>query len=301
MEQDTGYSSRERVKRAIEHCETDKIPKGELVIDDNVVAKNLQCSQVRFNEKLKFVKKLGLDIICISPQHPPLDGNLPDVRDFVFPDLKNWVLKTDLFTFAIIDGVFDWGIKLLGFSQFITLHKRSSIDFMDFTKKIEELNLKLAAFLIDSGIDGIIIADDIAYNRGLLISPMDIRKYIFPSLTLQVEKISSQGLPVFFHSDGNFNDIIPDLVEIGIKGLHCIDSYANMDIFNIQALYGKQLCLWGSLSVENTIHANDAKYLHELKKAILSLAAQKGFILGTNCGIFSGLNLNGLINIYECF
>ncbi|ACV63566.1 hypothetical protein Dtox_2801 [Desulfofarcimen acetoxidans DSM 771] len=299
MRQNTVYKSRERVKRTIGHLDTDQIPIGEITIADDVVANNSRCSQSSFNEKLEFLKKLGLDIICLTPKYPLSKGVLPSVQNFVFPDLKDWVYKTNIFTFAVIDGVFDWGIKLFGFNKFITLLNKSPITFMDLTKNIEKLNLQLAAFLIEMGIDGIIIADDIAYNRGLLVNPVDIRNYIFPSLSLQVEKINQKGTPVFFHSDGNTNDIIPDLIEIGFKGLHCIDQNANMDIFNLQSLYGKQICLWGNLSVDDTNRASDLEYLQNLREAILSLSAKKGFILGTSCGIFNGLNLNGLLDIYK--
>jgi uroporphyrinogen decarboxylase len=291
-------SSRDRVALAIQHQGTDRLPKGEICIDETVIKTSLACGKVGFDEKLEFVNQLELDIICLNPVYPKFNGGLPDSREVVWADLDHWV-DTNLFRFAMLDGILGWGIKIFGFSQFLILPNKSPLAFHSFTEKVESLNVEMARRLIDAGIDGLIIADDLACQRGLLINPQVIRTHIFPSLKSQAAEITRHSVPVFIHSDGNINEIIPDIIEMGFNGLHCIDQNSSMDILDLQLKYGSKLCFWGSLSAEDLIKAHEPVYMQGLLDTICAAVTKKGFILGTNCGLFNGISWDGLVLVYE--
>ncbi len=294
----TGYNPRERVKLVIGHKETDRVPKGEICLEDPVVAQSLQVNRVGFEERLEFATRLGLDIICLHPKHPVLQGGLPDSGAVVWPELKDWVYRSQLFTFAVLDGALGWGTRVFGCSEFLVLPKRSPLVFAEFIRKVESLNLALARDLIEAGVDGLIIADDMAYERGLLFGPEITRGNLLPSLASQVEKIAPAGKPVFLHSDGNLNGIMAEIVSAGFNGLHCIDKNAGMDPLQLQQLYGANLCLWGSLGVTDLEEAHEPDRLASLADEINLLNRNKGFILGTSSGLFPGINLSGLTRIY---
>ena len=57
-------NSRERIFAAIRHEKTDRIPRGEIFIDDAVVSSFLNCAEVGFDERWEFVRSLGLDLVC---------------------------------------------------------------------------------------------------------------------------------------------------------------------------------------------------------------------------------------------
>jgi len=253
---------------------------------------------VGFEERLEFVDRLGLDVICLSPSYPDPRG-IPEPGDIVWEDLDRWVADTSFFSFAVIDGVFGWGVRTLGFKEFLTLPIRSPLNLADLVKKVETLNVELSGRLAGRGIDGIIIADDIAYNRGLITGPKIMREYFIPSLERQFEKIAGKGVSVFFHSDGNYNEIIPDLIRIGFQGLHCIDRNSGMDVFKLQQAYGEKLCLWGTLDSNDLARSADPVYLDDLLENIRLLNSRNGFILGTNSGLFKGIDLSRLIEIYK--
>jgi len=292
------YSPRERVMRVIRHAQADCIPVGEIFIDDSVIAGYLDCSQIGFKERLTFINKMGYDIVCLSPQYHCYGSDLPAAQDLVFPHLENWLLDTDIFTFVMLDGIMGWGNKLWGFNNFMPLLYRSPLSFEAFVEQVEKLNLEILDYLLDVGINGVIIADDLAYQRGLITSPAVLRKYILPSLAPQVRKVNSNGTPVFFHSDGNINEIMDDIVEAGFSGIHYIDHHAGMDILDLQSKYGKQLCLWGTIDVEDIENVNDRKHVQKLQ-TVISNFERKGFILGTSCGLFKGIDFNKLMDLYE--
>jgi uroporphyrinogen decarboxylase len=297
-DQKNTLSCRERAVLAIQHRKTDRVPKGEICIDEAVVKTSLSSDKAGFDETLEFVNKLGLDIICLNPVYPGFNGGLPDPREVAWADLKKWA-GAGLFSFAVLDGVLGWGTKLFGFNQFLILPVKSPLTFQSFTEKAANLNIELARRLTDAGIDGLIIADDLAYQRGLLIKPQVMRRHIFPSLAAQVAEMRRGGIPVFIHSDGNIGEIIPDIIETGFNGLHCIDRNSSMDISDLQLKYGSELCLWGSLSADDLIEAHAPGCLQDLLDKISAIASRNGFILGTDCGLFKGIDYDGLALIYE--
>lgn len=295
------YSQRERVRRTIRHEETDRIPKGELCINDSVICRELNCSKIGFEERLAFVNQMGLDIFTVSPSFSHDYNRLLGSDEYKWPDIKKWAGHTSIFTFTIIDGAFETGIRTYGFQDFLTLPRRSPIELAKFIKRVEKLNIAIIKQVADQGIDGIILADDIAYGRGLLINPKILRKYFFPSLAKQVDEITSLGLPVFYHSDGNYHEIIPDLIDMRIQGIQCIEPRCGMDITALEVKYGDSLCLWGHIDTQDTYSAHDAAFLRIFSNSMNSLSTRNGIIFGTNCGLYEGIDIEGLTAIYRTF
>lgn len=307
-------TSREKVLRTIKSlrtCSIDKhdsclenrplnsIPRGEICIDDEVVRREMQRDKVGFEERREFIKKLGHDIVCLAPEAPSYKYRLPDVSEVVLKDLKLWVDKSGLFTFALLDGAIGWGIKLFGFEYFVTLPYKSPLTFSNFIKQVEDLNRGLINIFTDEGIDGILVADDLAYTKSLIFRPETLRKYIIPSLSFQVGEIHACGAVPFFHSDGNTREILDDIYKIGFLGIHCIDKNCNMDIGDLVSIYGDKLCFWGSLDMKDLDNSMEEIYLNKLVQDIAELSGKSRFILGTTSGIFDGLNLEGLKRIYR--
>ncbi len=53
------------------------------------------------------------------------------------------------------------------------------------------------------------------------------------------------NLLVFYHSDGNFTRIVPDLVDIGVNVIHPVQPDC-MDAAAIKREFGDRLALWGT-------------------------------------------------------
>jgi uroporphyrinogen decarboxylase len=77
------------------------------------------------------------------------------------------------------------------------------------------------------------LGDDIAFKSGPLMSPDWLRQHYFPRLARVIAAWHACGIKVLFHSDGNLNLILDDLVAAGIDGLNPIEVLAGMDIADI--------------------------------------------------------------------
>jgi uroporphyrinogen decarboxylase len=105
-----------------------------------------------------------------------------------------------------------------------------------------------AVILARSGVDILLLDDDVAMPTGLMISPDTWREFFKPRLTemIRLAREAAPELIVFYHSDGNFSQLIPDLIDIGINVINPVQPDC-MDAEVIKAQYGHQLALWGTV------------------------------------------------------
>ena len=77
------------------------------------------------------------------------------------------------------------------------------------------------------GSELIVIHDDIAGTRGLLLSPAYLRKHTFPWYARLFDAIHEAGRKVLYISDGNYIDVLDDLLALGVDGLYVESSSMN--------------------------------------------------------------------------
>jgi uroporphyrinogen decarboxylase len=289
--------SKDRVLAAIQHQKVDRPPWGEIVLDDTVVSSFLGCEHISFPERWEFVQALGLDLVCQAPIFPvrQKDALLPEAHHANWGDLDSWVRLTDRFVFVMLDGVFGWGIRVFGFRRFMVELFRVSSDLERLIRDVEGLNLKLARRARDRGAEGVLLADDLAYQRGLMVSPDVFRHTLLPSLVRQTEAVKALGMSVFFHSDGNINAILVDLAEIGFDGWQGLEAAAGMDLGLIKRDYGARVCLWGNMDPAHLQVPSSPDEIASRLDAIWQATGQgNGFILGTSSGLIRGIRPENL-------
>jgi uroporphyrinogen decarboxylase len=168
-----------------------------------------------------------------------------------------------------------------------------------FNREIECLNRELSTRLADHGVMGLILADDMAHSNGLFAGPDVMLHHFLPSLSRQAEQILSLGLPLFFHSDGDFMRILPQISAIGFHGLHCIDPDSNMDLAEVRSRVGKECCLWGTLTARDLERCAVAEEREHVVLGVRDAVSAGRFILGTTSGLFKGLRIDVLQSIYN--
>ncbi|QDR82282.1 uroporphyrinogen decarboxylase family protein [Sporomusa termitida] len=288
-----------RVAAAIKRQPVDRIPCAELVIADALIQTMFGQTELVFRHRLEFVQTLGLDAVCLHPVvADESSARLPAPQAVVFGELQDWT-KSDLFTFAVLDGPMGWGFRLLGFEQLMTRMIRHHEDFLELTAAVEQLNMSLMDRLAASGINGIILADDIAFNQGVIARPSLLRQSLFPSLARQTAHAQQLGLPVFFHSDGNLALVLADIAAAGFDGLQCLETLAGMDIGAVKQQYGRKLCLWGNLDPAALIEPHSREFLEQAVRKIAAAAGRgSGFIFGTSSGLFAPMRLESIKSVY---
>jgi uroporphyrinogen decarboxylase len=106
--------------------------------------------------------------------------------------------------------------------------------------RIVEFMLKRIEIWLGYGVDGLFFRDDWGTQQELMIRPGLWRKFFKPSYRRLFEAVHGAGKHVFFHSDGVIASIIPDLIGIGVDAIN-----AQIPCMDAEALardFGPKLC-----------------------------------------------------------
>jgi uroporphyrinogen decarboxylase len=139
----------------------------------------------------------------------------------------------------------------------------------------------VAEQLARSGVDIIILGDDVATQRSLMMRVETWREFLGPRLaaTAQAVKAANPASFVFYHSDGNVTALVPDLIQAGMDILNPVQPEC-MDPAALKQQYGERLSFWGTVSVQKTMPFGSAEEVRaEVRARIREVGRGGGLIL----------------------
>lgn len=110
---------------------------------------------------------------------------------------------------------------------------------------VDEFFLKDIEWWCDTDVDGILMMDDWGSNSGLLINPKIWRSVFKPLYKKYCDMIHDSGKYVFFHSDGNIEEVFGDFIEVGIDAIN--SQLFAMDMESLANKYKGKITLWGEI------------------------------------------------------
>jgi uroporphyrinogen decarboxylase len=165
---------------------------------------------------------------------------------------------------------------------------QSFIDLMankDIAHKIMDMSvdyhLKLGFKLIERGVDFLWLADDLAGEHSMMMSPEIFREMVKPKLGYMVDQLKkkNKNIKVAFHSDGNIEPVIDDLVEIGLDLLNPIQPESINPAY-IKKRFGNEIALWGTISTQRTLPFGSPEDVErEVRERIKTCGPKGGFLL----------------------
>jgi len=150
-----------------------------------------------------------------------------------------------------------------------------------FFERTARMQRVAAEALARAGVDIIITGDDVANQNSLMMSIETWRTFLKPRLaaTIAAAKAVRPEVRIFYHSDGNVADLIPDLIEAGVDILNPVQPEC-MEPAAIKARYGDRLSFWGTVSVQKTMpFGSPDEVRREVAERIATVGKDGGFIL----------------------
>ena len=153
-------------------------------------------------------------------------------------------------------------------------------------------------------IDVVQMADDIAGQNGMLISPMSYRKHLKPLHKEMFDYIHSKSdAKIFVHSCGSVRAVIPDFIEIGVDILNPVQvSAAKMDSAELKREYGRDLSFWGGgVDTQNAFdeHHTPAEVRADVRRRVEDLMPGGGFIFNTVHNIQGNVPPENIMAMWE--
>ena len=120
--------------------------------------------------------------------------------------------------------------------------------------KFARRNLQVATASARAGVDYLQTGDDVANQKSMMFSAKTWRRFMkvrWAKVYAAARQIKPD-IQIWYHSDGNIMEIIPDLIEIGVTILNPVQPEC-IDLHEVKKQYGKHLVLDGTIGTQSTM------------------------------------------------
>ncbi len=195
---------------------------------------------------------------------------------------------------ALYYGATECVIDSMGLERFsIALY-----DNLGFIETLLELYIEYYINLIGRlnaiGVDCVVYYDNFSYNTGPMISPNTFREIFLPR---EKQLGDTFKIPWVLHMDGNISQLMPDLLPLGMNGLHPIqDTNPQTNLKDFKARYGDVLCLWGNVNIERVLATGSPEDVKaEVRRCFEQGAQGGGYIIGSSNSLVDFLPLENVL------
>ena len=147
-------------------------------------------------------------------------------------------------------------------------------------ERVTSICISMAERLAGCGVDIIHTADDLGTQNGLMVSKDLYRKWLKEPMRRVVDaaKRINPDVLVFFHSDGNVTELIPDFIDVGIDILNPLQPEC-MDVAWVKKEYGRDLAFWGGVGTQTTMPFGGPDDVRQCVKDLIEVVGKDGGFL----------------------
>jgi uroporphyrinogen decarboxylase len=134
-------------------------------------------------------------------------------------------------------------------------------------------------------IGAVIVNDDWGFKTQPMLSPPQLRQYVFPWHKRTVQAAHDAGRPAILHSCGNFSTIIDDVIDdMAFDGRHSYED-AIMPVEQAYDRYGRRIAIMGGLDLDFLCRSTPQQ-VYERATRMLDRTAERGsYALGSGNSI----------------
>jgi len=185
-----------------------------------------------------------------------------DIESFPFPSVYGFfdngmsdqvkkAHKQGIVAHTWVGHMYETSWQVRGYEQFLTDMMAQPEWAELILDKFMEKNLALATASAKAGVDVLYCGDDVANQRALMFSIDTWRHFMKPrwAKVFAAARSIKPDIQIWYHSDGNIMDIIPELIEIGVTILNPIQPEC-MDALEVKKRFGKDIVLDGVIGTQ---------------------------------------------------
>jgi uroporphyrinogen decarboxylase len=191
-------------------------------------------------------------------------------------------------------GILDRFLLLLGMQRGLTALLTEPEASGEALERMADYHAGLARGYIAAGVEAAWLADDYAGQDGPYIRPALWRRMILPALARVIAVYREAGLPIFFHTCGQAEAFVPDLLDAG-AGVLNLQSEA-CDLAALKARFGKRIAFFGGVPSQTMLLGTPGEVRRTVRSAIAALAKDGGLILAPDQPLaYPAANLSALV------
>jgi len=143
--------------------------------------------------------------------------------------------------------------------------------------------------------------DDFSSQRGMIMSPAAWRKFFKPTLAKMFAMAKARGLFVWFHSCGDINGVMPDLIDMGMDVWETVQTgLAGNDPAFLKREYGDFITFCGGINTQSTLpFGTPGEVRQEVRERIRVLGKGGGYLCGPDHMIKRETPLENILALYD--
>jgi len=145
---------------------------------------------------------------------------------------------------------------------------------------------------------------DMADSRGMLVDIATLDRIWFPHFARCIQPFLDAGVTLIWHCDGNLSEMVPRLLECGVRGFQGFQYEDGMDYRRIAAMKdreGNDLLIIAGVSVTRTLPHGTPEDVRTEMKFLVENGPRTGLFLGASSSIAPGVPWENLKALQDGF
>ncbi len=248
---------------------------------------------------IELARRLGQHLVSLPVSREAHGDRSRGYRLFSPGDLGAASSMTELFLTAVIDGPFQALAGRYGLMEVLSGWVKERGRLLEAYGEECRRAQSLVEECLGQGPGAVVIADDLAGERGPFLGPRDVEEHVLGFHSRAAAEIRRQGAHGLFHSCGDIRMLLPGITSCGFDGLAGIQHRAN-GLVSLRSEYGPALSLMGGIDAELLEQDRlPPEALEDYKDLLRALFPGAGFILASSSGLYSGRFLRRISRLYE--
>lgn len=146
--------------------------------------------------------------------------------------------------------------------------------------RLTDMALVAAEAMARTGADVLALSDDIGMPCTMMMSPRHWREFFKPRMAtiIQAARAVNPDMRVLYHSDGYYEPVIADLMEIGVDAINPVQP-EHMDAARIRRRFGSRPALWGTVGHHTTLALASPEDIRREVKLRIETLGRAGLVI----------------------
>ena len=149
-------------------------------------------------------------------------------------------------------------------------------------------------------VGALISNDDWGFKTGTMLSPADLRRFVFPWHKKIVEAIHAAGKPAILHSCGKLDKVMDDIIDdMKYDAKHSFEDVI-MPVEEAYELWGDRIAILGGIDVDFICWSSPQQIRKRCKAMLAKTEKGGGYALGTGNSVPEYVPYNNYLAMIDC-
>jgi uroporphyrinogen decarboxylase len=217
------------------------------------------------------------------------DYEWPDPEDervagWIYQQAEGWDEHETLLTGSHRDTLWEKSYMLVGMQDLMCFFFTEPQAVRELLHRIMDFQLGIARHYLAIGVEMVGMGDDLGTQKGLLLSPEIIHRFLVPEYRRLFDLYKRHGVLVNFHSCGQIASILEMFMDLGVDVLNPVQASAN-DLDEVRRLTQGRMALQGGVSSATIVGGPVEAIRAEVAQRLWQLGREGGYFCGPDQGM----------------